>query len=202
MTRFLGLALVAAAILVTAPVRAETLGNFVPRGIPADAPAGFDAMCARDAALCGNPPIVKPLENLPSATRLSLLKSVNRQVNGSVRWVADRSERWDRPSGPHMIGDCEDFAIEKRSRLLEAGFPAKDLFYLIGYLPGVGLHAVLAAHTTEGDYILDNRSNGLIGWGKGPYVWILRQVAGRPREWRNLLLTETRLASLSDASRP
>lgn len=193
MTRLLTVALSLG--LAASVAQAEARTSIVPEGVAADAPPGYQAMCERDQDLCSNPvqPGTRRFVDAPDA--MKLLGEVNRRVNRTVHWRADPFERWERPSGRRPVGDCEDFAIEKRAQLIDAGIPPEDLFYLIGYLPGVGLHAVLAAHTVDGDFILDNRTNALLAWGDGPYTWILRQAQGNPREWRNLLFADVRLAS-------
>ncbi|PEQ13708.1 hypothetical protein B2G71_05150 [Novosphingobium sp. PC22D] len=168
---------------------------FAPSGVPAEAPPGYVSMCHRNPEECADRPAVRSAGTLADADRYALIKSVNRRVNREVHWRADPVERWEQPTGERLEGDCEDFAIAKRADLIARGFPPEDLFYLVGYLPGTGLHAVLVAHTAEADYILDNRTNALKTWGEGPYVWILRQAAGKPSEWRNLLVRDVKLAA-------
>ena len=131
------------------------------------------------------------------AERVRMLKDINRLVNSRVRQATDMQlfgidELW-RPTGLDRmaVGDCEDFAIEKRILLLERGYPAKDLFFAVAFRPDIGLHAVLVARTQAGDMVLDNRSARVSLWSKIDYVWIKRQSGDNPSAW-----------ALVDESRP
>jgi predicted transglutaminase-like cysteine proteinase len=59
-----------------------------------------------------------------------LLDKINRAVNWEIAYERDIdqygvSERWAIPENDK--GDCEDYALEKRRRLLAAGWPESDL---------------------------------------------------------------------------
>jgi len=44
-------------------------------------------------------------------------------------------------------------------------------------------HAVLTLATSEGDFILDNRRNGVRRWSDSDYTFLKRQSEADPREW-------------------
>ena len=52
-------------------------------------------------------------------------------------------------------GDCEDFALAKRAKLLRIGFKPSQLLLTMGYSGGEA-HTVLVVRTRDGDYVLDN----------------------------------------------
>lgn len=126
---------------------------------------------------------------LTAEARLRLLTKINRYVNSRVRALADQriygvEELWNRPGvRNNASGDCEDFAIEKRAQLIEQGYPPEDLFFAVAYRSDIGLHAVLIAHTSRGDYVLDNRSPYVTPWARVPYVWVKRQSGEDPQQW-------------------
>lgn len=163
-------------------------------GEAVEAPRGFVEMCQENAQLCG---LQKASYQAPgidwgadTAASMRLLNIVNRKVNREVNQVSDRmsvgvDERWNRPieTRSGLKGDCEDIAIEKRERLVAAGFPEHDLFFAVVYRRDIGLHAVLVARTAAGDMVLDSRSPWIVEWAKAPYVWVKRQDPGSPMTW-------------------
>ncbi len=134
-------------------------------------------------------PLAQTQPSLDDTQRTALLNQVNRMVNGAVAQRTDMQsfgveELW-RPSGvgPGATGDCKDIAIEKRIQLIQHGFPARDLFYAVGFRADIGLHAVLIARTGAGDVVLDSRTPYIVGWGEAPYLWVKRQSRTDPALW-------------------
>lgn len=85
-------------------------------------------------------------------------------------------------------GDCEDYALVKRAKLRELGWAKEDLDICICEIQGDG-HAVLVAHTSEGDFVLDSYGNPPVyRWGaeRPGYVWIKTTIGGTFRSWRSL----------------
>jgi predicted transglutaminase-like cysteine proteinase len=125
------------------------------------------------------------------STEWRLVSKINHAVNSEVKEVTDLvrfgvDERWERPSGPHPEGDCEDIALEKRQRLIDAGFPAARLFLAVVFSQREGLHTLLVVRLTDGDYVLDNLSPFVVRWSSTPYTWLRLQVPGEPLVWRRL----------------
>ena len=84
---------------------------------------------------------------------------INSDVNASVSYKSDL-EQYDKPdywveSG--TFGDCEDYALLKRQRLLEAGFARKDLHLACCWVETGEYHCVLLIRTDNGWFVLDNR---------------------------------------------
>jgi predicted transglutaminase-like cysteine proteinase len=105
--------------------------------------------------------------------RLELFAGVNLAVNQSIRWVSDQDlygipEYWTIPKAG--LGDCDDYTLVKRARLLAAGVPLEDLRIAFCEVPGLGYHAVLVATDPDtGDWVLDNRHQGLLRWSDTGY---------------------------------
>lgn len=121
-----------------------------------------------------------------------LVRAINREVNRQVVPVPDIAshgveEEWDRPGRVgRPAGDCEDYAIEKRMRLVEAGFPADRLFYAVVYRANFGLHTVLVARLSDGDYVLDSANPQVLPWTRVRYSWLRVQSTTNPYLWRRV----------------
>lgn len=127
------------------------------------------------------------------ADKQALLQRINRLVNGRVRQRTDleiygQAEVWRRSGiGKGAAGDCEDLAIEKRFELADAGFPADHLSFAVVYAHGIGLHTVLVAHLSSGDYVLDSRTPYVQPWADAPYRWIALQSTEDPMAWHAVI---------------
>lgn len=114
------------------------------------------------------------------STRLELLEKVNFEVNASIRYATDEDlygmpDYWTRPR--NGMGDCDDYTLEKRARLLEAGVPLAELRIAFCEVPGQGYHAVLVATDAEtGDWVLDNRHPAILRWSATGYRLISIQA--------------------------
>lgn len=114
-----------------------------------------------------------------------LICKINTDVNSNTSYMTDienyqKSEFWQPSSeNPNFNGDCEDYSLEKRKRLIETGeFGYEDLRLATcwcegpdGKPGGGGYHAVLIVVTDSGDFCLDNRSIDPVLWNKFPYKW-------------------------------
>lgn len=132
-----------------------------------------------------------PAASIPTNKKnLQVLEQVNQSVNTGVRPMTDydhygRDEVWAYPADG--FGDCEDYVLEKRRELAEAGFPYSDLLItVVSQVDGSG-HAVLMVRTNRGDYILDNLSPEVLLWYETPYRFLKRQATnGDPNYWVEL----------------
>ena len=93
-------------------------------------------------------------------SRSALLNEINSRVN-AYKYTPDlslygASDFWER-IGLAKTGDCEDYALEKRAQLSEAGVPLSDIRIALCTTELNELHAVLIVTDTDGDWILDNR---------------------------------------------
>jgi predicted transglutaminase-like cysteine proteinase len=125
-----------------------------------------------------------------SSETQAVIDGVNRQVNRSLAAASDwkiygRRDYWALPlSRPgRAAGDCEDFVMEKRHRLLAAGFPMAQLSIALLRTRWGETHAVLLVETDEGALVLDNRSDEVRPWWRAKERWIMRQSPENPGTW-------------------
>jgi predicted transglutaminase-like cysteine proteinase len=123
-----------------------------------------------------------------SPERLIELDIVNRAVNHEIEPVTDiehygQTDFWTVPT---VRGDCEDYTLLKRKRLMELGWPASSLLItVVRDEKGEG-HAVLTARTMQGDFILDNKTDEIKVWHRTRYDFVMRQSYLNPRVWMSL----------------
>ena len=120
--------------------------------------------------------------------KLSELDEVNRAVNKAVEPATDLevygvNELWTLPENK---GDCEDFALLKRRILMERGWPASALLLTVVRDEKNEGHAILTARTSQGDFVLDNKTDDVRIWNKTPYHFVMRQSYINPRVWVSL----------------
>ena len=148
-------------------------------------PPAFKSFCAKHGALCSTRGSSKVVE-LTSARKAELSK-VNTFVN---RHIAERSDlettgkadEWDLPKNQ---GDCEDFAILKKSELIKRGWPASALLLTVARSGGEG-HTVLTVRTSQGDLVLDNRTSAIRDWSRTSYRYFARQSQSNGRTWERI----------------
>lgn len=121
----------------------------------------------------------------PSPELWRQIQRINRRVNSNILPRPDwqtfgRDDVWAPPAprARRRVGDCEEYVLEKRRLLIEAGVPAEALSIATARLRHDDLHAVLLLSTTEGDVVLDNRSRWISPWHALGYRWEQRQIAG------------------------
>jgi len=125
------------------------------------------------------------------------LRRVHRQVNWEIipqtdQAIYGRAEVWAMPLSRPLAGarprrgDCEDFVLEKRARLLRQGWSARHLSIATALAPGVGMHAVLIVHTDRGDYVLDNLYEEPKALDELNYVWLSQQRGEDLLSWSSV----------------
>ncbi|WEX07065.1 transglutaminase-like cysteine peptidase [Chelativorans sp. AA-79] len=181
-----GMSLLAAlAILFASPTtKAFAAGDFMPTEGLTSQPVGHFELCQREPSECrqtsANPAPVELTRQL-----WALLVDVNNTVNTSVMPSTDREiwgieEFW---SYPDIYGDCEDYVLEKRRLLINAGVPASDLLITVVRQPNGDGHAVLTVTTDIGDFILDNMEASILPWSETSYQFLKRQSAHDASRW-------------------
>ena len=120
---------------------------------------------------------------------LRRIDRVNRFVNDAIEPVTDIEnygveEFWAYPDNGK--GDCEDYVLLKRRMLMQAGVPRQALLItIVRDRAGEG-HAVLTVKTSEGDLVLDNKTNRIEAAGRSPYLFVKRQSDEDPNVWVSL----------------
>lgn len=167
------------------PAQSGTITNMETFGLTS-MPVGYYEYCRRYGERCARP---------ADGTSVSLTRErwkeiirVNNTVNTTVAPVTDTQlfgveERWDYPKS---AGDCEDYALEKRRRLNEMGYPLSALLMTVGRDADGGGHAVLTVVTDIGDFILDNQEPRVLLWRDAELTYLKRQSQKNPNDWVSL----------------
>ena len=111
----------------------------------------------------------------------AILHTVNARVNYGIR--ADASKGAFDWSLNTVRGNCNDYAVQKRKALMDAGFPMAALsLSVVKTGTGEG-HLVLTVRTSAGDFVLDNLRNTILPWTSTGYHWIIVQSNASPLRW-------------------
>jgi predicted transglutaminase-like cysteine proteinase len=113
------------------------------------------------------------------------LRQVNSHINHSIVPATDLAyykteEVWTLPDA---YGDCEDYVLLKRKRLIERGWPTGTLLVTVVFDEVGDGHAVLLARTTRGDFVLDNKTDDILAWYDTRYRFVKRQSVADPNRW-------------------
>ncbi|WP_343312615.1 transglutaminase-like cysteine peptidase [Brucella sp. BE17] len=171
--------LVAALGAATAPVRAAQWSE---AGSPTSIPYGHKDYCARNPRDCRPHAVVPPFKLTPQ--RLALLQSVNSAVNARIKAVSDQEnygkrDYWTIPANGK--GDCEDYVLMKRAKLMARGIAPSQL--LITMVQAREAHVVLSVRTDHGDYILDNMRTEVLPVEQTSYRYIKMQSPAHSGQW-------------------
>jgi predicted transglutaminase-like cysteine proteinase len=112
-------------------------------------PIAFSIYCIDHIDVC---PTKGPRSIRYSATLMQLVSKVQTQVN---REITPKRETVDVWSADVSSGDCDDYVMTKRRRLIRAGVPATAMRVTVSRRFGEG-HVVLILRTDKGEIVLDN----------------------------------------------
>jgi predicted transglutaminase-like cysteine proteinase len=172
------------------PIEAQLVSRRTPAFKPvvekAAPPKGWADFCIRYAPECDVKPIATKIDiELTPATRDAIV-AVNRWVNNNIKPMSDQKHwgtvnKWYYPEDGR--GDCKDYALLKRRKLMEAGFPREALLLTIVWTKQKQGHAVLIVRTDKGDYVLDNLSSKVVLWSETSHDFVKRQSQTDPNVW-------------------
>jgi len=155
-------------------------------GQDAHAPRAFGGFCVRHPQQCAVQGVAGSTVSM-DGVRWSQLRSINLHVNRSIRSVDDRDNGFSGDvwslAGPGEAGDCEDYALTKRSMLIARGWPSSSLLISVVRTSSGEGHAVLIARTSDGHYVLDNRTDSIRKVAHSGYRYYLMQSPDNPRRW-------------------
>ncbi len=156
------------------------------RAVPG--PAGWLNWCLVRMARCAPDGPERPLAATPQL--MALLAAVQTEVNRAITPEPEPVGRdlWQVAS---VSGDCEDYALAKRQRLLAAGLPRGALRLATAKLPTGELHAVLAVDTDRGTLVLDNLHPEILPLRQLGYQWLSAQGSDETLLWRELAAGQT-----------
>lgn len=153
----------------------------LPLGPVVAPPRGYTAMLARSASYARRWSALIVLT--PEAW------AVIRQERETLEWAfePDPAARDEWNPAANGVGDCEDWALACRRRLVMAGFPRDALLMAVCKTPASEDHAALVIATDRGDYVADVRRMETLPWAETGYQWIA--VEGARGEWRAVVKT-------------
>jgi predicted transglutaminase-like cysteine proteinase len=157
---------------------------FMPVGGRTTQPVGHYEFCRQLPQECRQvSPRRAPIEL--SRDLWAAMVDVNNAVNTTVAPATDmeiwgHEELWSYPAD---IGDCEDFVLEKRHRLMQMGVPAGDLLITVVRQPNGDGHAVLTVRTSLGEFVLDNLEPRILSWADTEYRFLKRQSERNSGDW-------------------
>lgn len=162
--------------------------NAAPAGGETTSPIGWVEFCDREPTECSGSALRPATIVLDERTWREIVR-INAVVNREIEPVTDMEhhgvlERWSYPTDGK--GDCEDYVLEKRKRLMRAGMPRQALLItVVRDTKGDG-HAVLTVKTDRGDFILDNQAPKVVAWTDTGYKFIKRQSQENQNRWVSL----------------
>lgn len=162
-------------------------------GKPVPIPSGYYELCRRSYFLCRHTAgwgfaTTADGAVIVSDRLMAQVVAVNSFVNRSMKPVADsgRSPLADRWTVGGGAGDCEDFALTKKRRLINLGWPSSALLMALARTRAGQLHAVLIVRTDRGDVILDNLSEAARPWDRARYDWLKIQSPRDAWVWNTM----------------
>ena len=184
-----GLLALAASALLLAGLAPAGATSSMAVGRQTSQPIGHYEFCKANPAEC----TVRPRDRgaLVLTDQLwTAIEDINRSVNNAVAPMSDRDiygldEVWAYPEDG--VGDCEDYALEKRRQLNRVGISLSNLLITVVRKQDGEGHAVLTVRTTRGDFILDNLSDKVKPWHHTGYKYLKRQASNHTGRWVNLL---------------
>jgi predicted transglutaminase-like cysteine proteinase len=175
-------ALTAAAVLTMVSVSAtaswsfnKTTANSVQAGQAA--PLQFQLYCLKNPSDCRKS---KRSKVQFTASLQLTLQTVNSKVNRAIQPRRDVRDVW---SASTRRGDCDDYVMTKRRRLMQAGLPASALrVAIVRTRRGEG-HSILIVNTSAGELVLDNLRSGIVRSSETGYRFVSVSTAD-PLRWR------------------
>lgn len=191
----------AASILAAGPATANT--GMVPAHAvefgPTLPPVGFVQFCVEQPEACRG----KNKTSRLATANHQLLGDINSYVNAKIAPISDSNlygvaERWTYPVD---AGDCEDYALLKQRYLNRLGVDMSNLLITVVLDEKKEGHAVLTVTTTEGDYVLDNRTEEVRLWSDTPYTFLKRQSRQDRTKWVALIKSKVKEKALTTSQR-
>src|SRR5208282_5314738 len=174
---------------------------FISAGDSTRAPIGWIEFCTETPRECAGRP-TQPRDIVLTTQAWKDLERINLWVNTHVKPMTDMEhwgvvEKWSYPDDGY--GDCEDYVLQKRRMLIQAGWPREALLItVVRDKHGEG-HAILTVKTDKGEFILDNQNDQILLWSDTGYRFVKRQSQSDPNVW--IALGEPRGTPATAASR-
>ena len=162
--------------------QALSMSGLAPQQI--NPPPGFSLSCNRYDWLCGDQHVAAG--GIKGDEKLAAARRVNAEVNAAVQPLTDPenygvAEYWTLPTNGR--GDCEDYALEKFRRLLDAGVDSRDLRIAVVLDRRGDNHVVLVLHHRDGDLVLDSLTETILPWNETGYSFLAAQMGEDKSRW-------------------
>nr|WP_295885767.1 transglutaminase-like cysteine peptidase [uncultured Devosia sp.] len=156
-----------------------------PMAMAADIPGTTVAPLAMQAFCHNRPGECRPAQDAVvewTPQLAALITETNARVNRDIGPRADPGGAWEvNPA----FGDCNDYAVSKRSRLIRLGVPPGALRLAITRTRGGLSHAILVVRTSAGDIVLDNLTGSIKTLAQSGYS--IRSIStANPMRWARL----------------
>jgi predicted transglutaminase-like cysteine proteinase len=176
------------AIALSSTATADPRPLFVSVGDSSRAPIGWIEFCSDNPAECNTAPSA-PRDVVLTTKAWKDLVRVNKWVNDRIRPITDMDqwgvvEKWSYPDTGR--GDCEDYVLLKRRKLIQAGWPREALLITVVRERNGDGHAVLTVKTDKGEFILDNQYPDILLWSDTSYRFVKRQSQHDQNVWISL----------------
>nr|WP_255608385.1 transglutaminase-like cysteine peptidase [Methylosinus sp. Sm6] len=178
-----------AAVAFAAPAHAlaeAPKASFAVTGEATSIPYGWMDFCSRRPQECRQGAL--PADDVELTREAwAQIAEINRAVNAAIEPISNLehwgtiADHWDYPTDGK--GDCKIYALEKRRRLIEMGFPRQALLMTIVRDQHDQGHTILTLRTSRGDFILDNLTDAVKPWEKTGYRFVKRQSQEDPNVW-------------------
>jgi predicted transglutaminase-like cysteine proteinase len=176
-----GVAAISALTLLSTSFSPTSRARHMSVGENALAPMKFIEFCLAKTQRCASTQEVHRVA-LDDAKRRELA-SVQETVDEKIAPVPDDPRPWRDDA---RSGDCVEYALAKRSRLLDMGWPASALLLAEAIVPTEEHHLVLVVVTEREDLILDNLRADVTPVGSLPYRWVRRSSPANPQFWQTV----------------
>src|SRR3989338_3759920 len=138
-------------------IGANAQSPYVPVVELTSTPMGWVMFCEEYYPECETTPS-RPVDIVLTQKAWGEVNRINKWGNTSVKTVTDiehwgGTERWNYPDDGR--GDCEDYVLQKRRMLIQAGAPREALLITIVRREDGEVHAVLTVKTDRGEFVLD-----------------------------------------------
>jgi len=167
---------------------------------PTLAPMAFERFCMQYVDDCKVRRMAfRPRPVALTKARMAELVKVNRDINRAIRPQENlngvAAEEW---LVAPRAGDCNDYAVTKRHKLLELGWPSRSLLLAEVVVPSGAHHLILVVRTGEADLVLDN-----LNWNVRPisqihYQWVRAQQPVKPKFWSMISVTRAARVAIND----
>jgi predicted transglutaminase-like cysteine proteinase len=109
--------------------------------------------------------------------------AVNRAIRPEANTGGLLAERW--LIAP-VAGDCNDYAVTKRHRLIALGWPPQSLLLAEVVTAWGEHHLVVVASLDAGDFVIDSLNDAVRPWSRTGYKWVRVQTPSDPRLWATI----------------